>query len=137
MTPNFLSQYRNRRDIRLRPFREVYFQQSVSQLRFGISVVDRNLDRNFSPKMAIGALDTKICFDTTARRTLALEARNDQQALVPGNLHIGAVDTRHFDEDDELIRALADVHSRTPRRALLRLLLKLEIHTTRGFSAVL
>src|SRR6266496_4301370 len=100
---NFLSKYRNRRDIRFTSIRKVYLQQPIAQLGFSIFVVDRNFDRNFSSKMAIGALDTQVCFDTTAGWTLALEARNNQQTFVPGDLHIGPVDAWHFDIDNDLI----------------------------------
>src|SRR5215467_12166311 len=65
-------QYRYRRDIRFVPLRKMDLQQPVPQLGFRIFVVDRDLDRNFSSKMAIGALDAVVCFNTTARRALSL-----------------------------------------------------------------
>src|SRR5262245_17367356 len=120
-------QYRNRCDIRLRTFRKMYLQKPVLQFRLGTLVVDRDLDGNFSSEMAVGAFDAEVFF--TAGRALALESGNNQNAFVPGDLHIGPVDARHFDQDNDLVGAFADVYVRHPGRTLMWLRLKFEVHT--------
>src|SRR5262245_11187764 len=122
MHASYFSQNRDGRDIRLRAFGQVYFEEAVFQFRLRILVIHRNLDGNFSAEMSISTLDAVVGRNTTAGGSLALQSRDDQHAFGPGDLRINSVHARDLDKDHDLFGTLADIDSRSPGRGLAPLL---------------
>src|SRR5688572_26648673 len=83
--------------------------------------------------MTVGPLDAEVRRDASLR-LLPLEAGNNEHAVIPRELHVGAVHAGHFNEDNDLRRAFTNVDTWSPRCALTWLDLEFEEHTySRGF----
>jgi hypothetical protein len=102
-------------------------QQTIFQFGFGILVIDGDLDLDLPAKVTVSSFDAQVFGDVASGWALPLESRNYQRSFIPGDLHIGSVDTRHLGQNNDFIRAFTDVYVRNPCGGLVWLLLEFEV----------